>query len=286
VLFRSVHRVPAVFHTFHGHVFEGYFDPKLTDRFVRIERILARISDRILVLSEAQKADIVERYRIAPASKVEVVPLGLQLGGFRTLERSTRRKRSDRFRQEFGIGDEAQLVVAVGRLAPIKRFDRLIRAFLRAVESRPDSHLIVVGDGDESEKAKLRSISSHPHVHFAGYRTDLDRILSDADVLALSSDNEGTPVAVIEALVAGVPVVATDVGGVREIVPEGCGIIVSREDESGFGAGLVHVLAGGCHVATACRDRTLDLFSQKRTIQAIEALYDELLERKRTARSR
>jgi glycosyltransferase involved in cell wall biosynthesis len=264
-------RVPIKVHTFHGHVFDGYFDPSVARRFLQVERALARFTDRILVLSSKQKDDIVERYRIAPERKVCVVPLGLQLDRFR------RARRTHQFRREIGLTDEP-LVVSIGRFVPIKRLDRLVRAF-RNVNARDSrAHLVFVGDGDAEVRSELERASAGLNVHFVGYRNDTDAILADADVLALTSDNEGTPVAVIESLVAGTPVVATDVGGVREIVPPGAGAVVPKSDEERLAEALGAALTTPSRLSDDVRDDVLERYSHRRLIRDIEALYDELLD--------
>ena len=263
-------RVPVIVHTFHGHVFDGYFDPRVARAFIRVERALARFTDRVLVISEAQKRDIVDRYRIAPASKVRVVPLGLELDRFRTVTPQ------GAFRKELGLTDEP-LIVSVGRVVPIKRLDRLLRAFERVNVRAPRAHLVIVGDGDTALRSELEGMVSSPHVHFVGHRDDTPQILADADVLALSSDNEGTPVAVIEALVAGTPVVATNVGGVSEIVPDRAGVIVDKSDEAALGEALLDMCVSRRRLADEARHDVLHRYSHRRLIRDIESLYDELM---------
>ncbi|NJK88167.1 MAG: glycosyltransferase family 4 protein [Myxococcales bacterium] len=272
-----INRVPVLVHTFHGHVFDGYFDSHVTERFLRIERTLARVTDQILVLSDAQKQDIVDRYRIAPASKVRVVPLGLELDHFR------KARSGGSFRKELGLRDEP-LIVALGRVVPIKRLDRLLRAFAGVNARLPRAHLVIVGDGEAAERRKLVSLAEGLNVHFVGYRSDTSDILAAADVLALTSDNEGTPVAVIEALVCGTPVVATDVGGVREIIPNGCGFVIGREDEKALATALAESCLVRRRIADSVRDDVLGRYSHRRLIRDIESLYDELLEEKQRLR--
>ncbi len=267
-------RVPVILHTFHGHVFDGYFRDETTRSFIRVERWLARFTDRILVLSERQKHDIVERYRIAPPERVSVVPLGLELDRFRAdRERGA-------FRREIGITDEP-LIVAIGRIVPIKRLDRLLEAFRQVNMRLPGAHLVIVGDGEVADRRALESLAQGLNVHFVGYRSDTPRILADADALALTSDNEGTPVAVIEALVSGTPVVATNVGGVREIVPDGGGTIVDREDDAGLSRALHEACLRSARLPSNVRDSVHERYSHRRLIRDIGTLYDELVSARR-----
>ena len=268
--------VPRVLHTFHGHVFEGYFSARKADLFVRTERALARRTDRILALSEEQKRDLVERYRIAPEHKVQVVPLGLDLTRFRAVEGP-----NGAFRRELGLSEGAPLAVGVGRMVPIKRFDRLIDAFVTAAERIGGADLALVGDGEAraalEAHARLRR-TDRARIHFVGMRRDLPAIYGDADVVALSSDNEGTPVAVIEALTSGTPVVATDVGGVRAIVrhPD-LGTVVPRSDEA-LGDALSLHLAQPRRIEAALRDDVNRRYSHRRLLDDMEGIYDRLVD--------
>lgn len=266
--------VPHVLHTFHGHVFEGYFSGRKAQAFVQVERGLARLTDRIFAISEEQRRDLVERYRIAPAEKVQVVPLGLDLGRFRQIE-----GRSNKLRAELTLDESAQVILAVGRMVPIKRFDRLIDAF--ALVDRSSSHLVLVGDGETraSLEAQVRTLPPDvaARVHFTGMRHDLPELYADADLVALSSDNEGTPVAVIEALAAGVPVVATRVGGVPSVVdsPE-LGSLVEPNPPD-LARSIAQRLDAGGSLPESARDEVFQKFSHHRLLRDVQGVYDALV---------
>lgn len=203
--------VPVVVHTFHGHVLDGYF-PRLPSALIRLaERGLSRLTERLVTLSPALKDDLALRHGIAAPERFEVIPLGRDLGAFRE-------GRPGRLRAELGLGEGATLVGAVGRLVPIKDVPLLVRAFAR-VAARRDAHLVLVGDGPERAAVEA-AVAEHGlagRVRLLGWRDDLPSIYADLDVLAVSSRNEGTPLAMIEAFAAGVPVVATRVGGVADM---------------------------------------------------------------------
>lgn len=268
-------QVPVVLHTFHGHVFEGYFTSRKAKAFIAAERALARVSDRILAISKQQRDDLVEKYRIAPAHKVRVVPLGLDLDRFRTTSVDAR----GGLRQELGIDAATPLVVAVGRLVPIKRFDVLLDAFARVLPKRPDAHLAIAGDGAPEERAalELQAAPFADRVHFLGWRQDLEQLYVDADVLALTSDNEGTPVTVIEALSTGLPVVATKVGGVEDVVDDRSGTLVAPGDVEAIAAALEARLASPARLSERVRDDITARFSHRRLVSDIEGLYDDLV---------
>jgi glycosyltransferase involved in cell wall biosynthesis len=269
--------VPVVVHTFHGHVFDGYFDGPKAAAFVAVERGLARLSDCIVAISEQQREELVHRYRIAPAEKIRVIPLGLDLDRFRLVSDDDR----GALRAELGVGARERLIVTAGRIVPIKRFDVLVDAFLRLGD--PSAHLVIAGDGDAELRRALeqRARPAGSRVHFLGLRRDLHRLYADADVFALTSDNEGTPVAAIEALASGVPVVATDVGGMRDLLPQGAGILAPRGDPAAIAAGLATALARTERLPEAVRVAIVDRYTHHRLIRDVTALYDDLLERAR-----
>lgn len=270
-------RVPIVVHTFHGHVFDGYFSPTKTRVFLEVERRLAAMTDQILAISRSQREDLVERYRIAPAGKVGVIPLGLDLSRFRAV--SPRGERIGTLRSQLGLSATAPLAVSVGRLVPIKRLDLMIDAWRLITEERPDAHLVMVGDGECRKELEARA-QGCGQIHFVGLRRDLPDVYSDADLLLLSSDNEGTPVAVIEALASGLPVVVTDVGGVRDILRDGMGEVVRAGDISAFAGAIRMQFAKLKPLSDAGRDDVLARFSHHRLLSDIESLYDHLVEKR------
>jgi glycosyltransferase involved in cell wall biosynthesis len=265
---------PIVVHTFHGHIFEGYFHPAKAQAFIQTERALARMADVILALSEQQRFDLAYKYRIAPAEKIRLMPLGLELDRFKAIDRAER----GALRQELGLHAAAPLVVAVGRLVPIKRFDLLIEAFQRVLREVPGAHLAIAGDGATDERAKLERLAAgNPNIHFLGWRKDLEKIYAAADALCLTSDNEGTPVTVIEALSSGLPVVATRVGGVEDVVSAESGLLVAPGDVDGIARSLITLLRSKRTLADTARHQVAARYSHRRLIRDMAALYDSLL---------
>jgi glycosyltransferase involved in cell wall biosynthesis len=282
---RSRARRAVVLHTFHGHVFEGYFSPRVSRVVERTERLLARCTDRIVAISPLQRRDLVERFRIAPADRVAVVPLGLDLSAV-----AVGAAARDSARAAMGFPPDAVVCAYVGRLVPIKHVDLLVRACARAFAASPLGQLLVVGDGEcRSVLERLASESGlDGRVIFTGWRTDLGAVYAAADLVALTSRNEGTPVALIEALAAGRPVVATDVGGVRDVVSDGrTGRLVPDDDEDA----LVRVLADLIGNA-AERDRlgaagpasVLERFGYPRLVTDLDRIYREAIAAGRSGR--
>ena len=268
---------PALVHTFHGHVLEGYFGPAKNRLYRGLERRLARRTDRLVGVSEATVDDLV-RLGIAPRELFEVMPLGLDLEPFARLDETAGRE----LRREHGIGPGEVALGFVGRLVAIKRVDLLLRAFARAREQAAASlRLLVVGDGElrPALERVAGELGVAGAVVFLGYRRDLQAVAAATDVAVLSSANEGTPVSLIEAAAAARPAVATRVGGVGDVVTPETGILVEPGDEEALAAAIVD-LAGDedrrRRLGEAAREHALARYSVERLVTDVDALYDRL----------
>ena len=206
-------------HTFHGTLFGGYFGATASGGIVRAERFLGHRSDAIVALSDRQRDELIEQ-GIAPPDRIHIVPLGLDLGRFVPARGDDARATA---RSALGIPPDALVIVAIGRLVPIKRLDRLVDAFALVASRVPGSLLYLVGDGSEREalEARVSAAGLRDRVTFVGWSGSTPDWYAGTDVVALTSDREGTPLALIEAAAAGRPVVATDVGGVADVVADG-----------------------------------------------------------------
>jgi glycosyltransferase involved in cell wall biosynthesis len=268
---------PAIVHTYHGHVLEGYFGPAKARLYLELERALARVSDRLLGVSRATVDDLV-RLGVAPPEKFRVLPLGLDLDPLAEPDEALRAAS----RSELGVGAGEILLAFVGRVVPIKRLDLLLRALAQAMESEQRLRLAVVGDGDERPRLERQAaeLGIAAEVLFLGYRRELRPIFAAADIAVLSSDNEGTPVSLIEAAAAGLPAVATDVGGVREVVSEDTGIIVPRGGVGELANAMVEMAADPQRreeCGRAARRRALGRYGADRLLGDVDALYQELV---------
>lgn len=234
-------KVPVVVHTFHGHYFHGYFSPYKTAFYKAVERNLARKSDAIVAISDSQKHEIGTVHGICPPDKITVVPLGFDLARFRDGRDAKRRQ----FRQEFELSDDDVAVGLIGRLVPIKNHELYLQALTQALKTA-NSRLVpfIVGDGELHDQVLGRATelgwkvlegnqrSHEPRtLYFTSWRRDIDVVMAGLDINVLTSHNEGTPVSLIEAQASGTPVLATDVGGVREVVSDGVtGFVVPAGD--------------------------------------------------------
>jgi len=202
-------------HTFHGHVFHGYFSPRKTAFFLQLERLTARLTSRLITLSESLAQDLATTYRLAPRSAFSVIPLGLNLAPLHRLKGTP-----SPFRQDYALPAEACLVAVVGRLVPIKNHALFLRAAARLRQHLPQAHFLIIGDGElrSDLQAQAEALGLASVVTFVGWLEDLRPAYAALDLVTITSDNEGTPVSLLEALVAGIPVVSTAVGGVADII--------------------------------------------------------------------
>lgn len=266
-------------HTYHGHVLEGYFSPLKTSLFIALERLMARATDAIIAIAPAIRTELLDGYRIGRASQYHVIPLGFDLSPFAAVDAAAR----VRARQELGIAPGAPVVTTVGRLTSIKQHARLLEFARTLADRHPNLVLLLVGDGElrADLEAQASRLGLGANVRFLGWRRDLATIYAATDVFALPSRNEGTPVALIEAMATGVPGVATDVGGVGTVIADGTmGIRVSLDDAAAFVEGVLRLLANPGEAAAMGargRDHVMARFDSRRLIDDIERLYRQLL---------
>ena len=277
----------AVIHTFHGHVFEGYFPPPVSVLVRWLERVLALASDRIVTISPRQRFDIVKRFGVAPEWKVVTIPLGLDLQPLLQLPAT-----APGLRQELGIQSTAVVVGYVGRLVPIKGLETLVRAFAQALMTVPDLYLVVAGDGQVRRRLEALSdgLEIRRRVRFLGWTDRLTRLYATIDVCALASVNEGTPVALIEAMAARKAVVATSVGGVPDLIEDGVnGLLVPSNDVGRLADAIVRLARSPelrHRLGTAGRHYAAAHHSHERLVGDVERLYHSVLAEKRGARIR
>jgi glycosyltransferase involved in cell wall biosynthesis len=272
---------PVRVHTFHGHVFKGEFSSARKEAaFVRIERFLGRSTTRLVAVSEEVRRDLIE-LRVAEPEKIEVVRLGFDLAPFAADEDVKAANRSA-VRRELGVPENAKLVAVVARVVRVKRIDRFVELAASFADD-PNAYFVVVGDGDLRDELQAGAAAQRlgPRLIWAGFRLDIPAICHASDVVALTSANEGTPVCLIEAQAAGVPVVSTDVGGVRTVIRDGVtGFVVNENDERGVHAAVRSLLSDEDLAASMGREgveHSLGMFGRDRLVADIDSLYRRLL---------
>jgi glycosyltransferase involved in cell wall biosynthesis len=274
--------VPAIVHVFHGHVFHSYFGRLKTRAFIAIERALARISDRVITISPAQHRDITEIYGIARPDKTAVIPLGLKLQPLAQV----RETYAGQLHRSLGIPQGAPLVGFVGRLSQVKDPVLFLEAARLVAQQIPEARFVLVGDGElrPALERQATALALTDQVVFTGWQEDMLPIYADLDVMALTSLNEGTPITVIEALAAGVPVVATAVGGVPDVVTDHqTGLLAPSGDAQAVAEAIATLLRNPAYardLAAVGQQDVLERFDLGRLAQDMEALYLALLAEK------
>src|SRR5262245_21029613 len=269
-------------HTYHGHIFHSYYGKLKTRLFLTIERTLARLNtDRIVVLSEQQFHEIHETFGVGRRAQFAIVPLGIDFDALKGDGAALRR--------DLGIAPDEPVVGIVGRLTAIKNHDLFLRL---AARLRHRARFVVFGDGAERDALQQRAatLGLGDGLLFAGTREPGD-IYAATDVVALTSLNEGTPLALIEAMACGLPVVSTAVGGVVDLLGEARertvgpyevrdrGLTAASNDEAGLAAALERLLSDqGLRATLAARGRAFAgaEYSKDRLIADIIRLYREL----------
>lgn len=269
-----------VIHTYHGHVLEGYFSPFMTRVFIGIERLMARLSDAIVAISPAIERDLQEQFRIGRRDQYRVIPLGFDLTPFAAINDATR----VRARRDLNLPADADVVCTVGRLTAIKQHRLFLETVAHAAKVRPNLVALIAGDGELRVDLERRAtaLGIADRVRFLGWRRDLVTIYAASDVFLLTSRNEGTPVALIEAMASGIPGVSTDVGGVKDvIVSADTGTRVGDHSGDALAAQVTRYLADPDmrrQSGTRARAVVLDRFSLDRLVHDVGTLYRDLLE--------
>jgi glycosyltransferase involved in cell wall biosynthesis len=282
-------KVPVIIHTFHGHVFHSYFGKTKTAIFKNIERYLAKRTTAIVAISEIQKKELVDIHRIAPAEKIHVINLGFDLDRFHEGQEAKRKA----FREFYQVSDEEVVVVIIGRMAPVKNHELFIRCLGKALKKTTKKvRAFVVGDGETRQRTEVLAKDSgidftdytvnkdKRTLTFTSWITDVDRVLAGAEIVCLSSFNEGTPVSLIEAQAAGKPIISTKVGGIEDIVSPETALLCAVSDEEKFAQDLLTLIEREDLRASMGKsgwEFVHNKFHYKRLVKDTQHLYESLL---------
>jgi len=282
-------------HTFHGHTFHSYFSPLKNFLFIQVEKMLGRFTDTIIVISEQQKIDICKTYRIAHKKRTRIIPLGFDLSEFAQLDRV--HKKSNQ-KKEQGSHPEPLKIGTIGRFTAVKNHFMLLDAInsLKLSGKIDEFKFLIVGDGELKKGfvEKAGELNLMPSLELRSWQTDMPSVYAGLDAIALTSKNEGTPVALIEAMASSRPVVATAVGGVADLLgpikekkAEGFliaerGLMVQTGDANAMAQAFLYLSENPAALQPMiqkAREFVLTNYDRKRLISDIKILYGELLGR-------
>jgi len=268
----------TLYHTEHSNLFPHQ------RALMAAERWLARWTRLVISDSEKVKRQLVEGQGL-PAQKIVTVLNGIDTAAFAAAAGTAGAASAahQRKRRELGLDGAAPLVGTVGRLAAVKDQATLLEAFAQVATRFPHARLLMIGDGPmrPSLEARAKALGIAPRVLFLGRRTDIAELLPLLDVFVLSSVSEGLPLTVLEAMACGVPVVATDVGGLREVVSDGqTGLLVPVKSPERLAQAVATLLgdaAGRRTMGETARRRAATQFDVSHMVRGYEAAYHHQL---------
>jgi glycosyltransferase involved in cell wall biosynthesis len=266
VSFQSSIRV----HTFHGHLLDGYFGPLKRSVVVIIEKFLGIFTSELLAVGDKVREDLL-RAGIGSRSKFGLMPPGLKIGELTSREES---------RIALALEPNGLQCAFIGRVTKIKRPDRFLDVVSELKKRKVRLDFFIAGDGELLDRCRDRIMQEDLPVTILGWQIDIERVLSAADMVVLTSDNEGTPLSLIQAGMAGLPVVSTKVGSVPEVVIDGITGIVTSLDVLEIANALEKICQDielRERLGKAAKEFTLANFGVDRLVQDHEKLYKKLI---------
>ncbi len=286
--------VPLIVHTFHGNVFHSYFNGFLTSLIIRIERFLAKRTDAIVAISDSQRKELTDVYKIAPPEKIFTIPLGFNLEKF-SVDQDAKK---ELFKNKYGFDKNDIVVGIIGRLVPVKNHEMFLEvAALIKANSNKNIRFVIIGDGQSrpliEKKAAALNLSysyfvtnpkAKTDILVTSWETEIDEALAGIDIIVLTSHNEGTPVSLIEAQAAHKPVVSTNVGGIEDIVQHGeTGFITEAGDTAAFAQHIQTLIDAPQlreQMGKKGYENVIKRYSKQRLITDMKHLYLSFLEEK------
>jgi len=265
----SLHRSIRV-HTFHGHLLNGYFGPVKRRLVIIAEKVLAIFTHELLAVGDKVRQDLLA-VGIGNSKKFELMPPGLEIGQLPNKKES---------QESYGLATSTLQCAFVGRITQIKRPDRFLDVVSEIKRRGVGLEFFVAGDGELLDTCRNRIASENLPVRILGWQSDIEKVLAAADMVVLTSDNEGTPLSLIQAGMAGLPVVTTRVGSVPEVVLDGTTGIITSLDFHEIADALEKLVNSSDlrgNLGAAAKEFTLANFSVKRLVHDHEELYKNLL---------
>lgn len=270
-------RTPVILYTPHGHNFYGYFSKFCSKAIVLIEKILATVTTGIVVFTQLEKRDFIA-LDVAPGEKISVVSQGLELAEYIPPEQE-----KNAIKESFGIKQEDFVIGLVSRLEPVKGTQYFIEACRLLAAESVSLRFIIAGDGSlaDSLKQKVKEYRLGEKVIFLGWRQDIPHILAACEIVVLPSLNEAVGIALIEAQAQGIPVVASRVGGIPEVVQDGItGLLVAPGQPQEIADAVIRLYRdprASKEMGRAAQRWVRDKFSAGAMIRALTVLYQELI---------
>jgi glycosyltransferase involved in cell wall biosynthesis len=265
-IFGHLARVPVIV----AHEQTWSYEGKPLRRFLD-GRVIGRWADAFIAVSTADAERMVSVEGV-PEDKIHMIPNAW-------MDRP--RESGIDLRAELGIAPDAPVAAGVMVMRPQKRLDVMVEAFAVTLRELPEAHLVLVGEGDEFPMVRdsIVDLGLEERIHVLGYREDVGTVWRMADIQVLSSDFEGTPLSVLEGMASGVPVVATNVGGLPDITDERCARLVPRRDPEALGTAIAAVLGDRelQREMSAAASARADEFTAPAHARKCEALYEQLL---------
>jgi glycosyltransferase involved in cell wall biosynthesis len=247
-----------------------------------VERLLSRITDHVVALTPMEARDYLA-LRVLTAEKISIIHSGVELNRYHITTKKRQQKK-----KELGISPDSLVVGFVGWLIPIKGVTYLVNAMARIVEQHSKNLLVLVGKGDDKgeEEIKLKEQVERAgladKVRFLGWRPDVDEIMGCFDIFVLPSLNEGMGRVLVEAMAAGLPIVASRVGGIPDLVKDGeNGLLVPPADTSALEKAISSLLHDGARRKRMGKagKKMCGPYSAEAMVEQIDVLYTELLEK-------
>jgi len=273
--------VKIIVHTFHGHIFHSYFGTIKTSIFKNLERFLAIKTDKIIAISNIQKQELSKKHKIAQSEKFKVIPLGFDLNKFNKNIVENRIL----FRNKYQVEANEIVISIVGRLVPIKNHKLFIDA-IHLLTKKTDKNIkaFIVGGGELFDELTqyVTTLKLQNNIIFTSWIKETEQVYAGSDIVALTSLNEGTPVSLIEAQAAAIPIVSTNVGGVSDITIKNSSIIVNQEIEE-LTTAFTEIIKNFeifKQNAKINQSKIIEKFSYKRLINDYKLFYAKLIDDK------
>jgi glycosyltransferase involved in cell wall biosynthesis len=286
--------VRCIIHTFHGHLFHSYYNSFITGILKLTERLLGKITTKVVALSVSQFKDLTEVYKIIQPSKCSVIPLGIEHEKY--LDKNTFSRRN--FREQYQLRNSTIAIGIVGRMVPVKNHKLFVDIIVRLVKkSRKDIRFFFIGDGQLKRTIQQhltqsgiswseQNSNSNSTVIFTSWVSNIKESLHGIDILVLTSFNEGTPLSIIEAQLCGKPVVAANVGGVTDtFLNNETGFLINGHDPEQY-IEKIGLLVDDANLRNRMGQKGSEMamqkFSKNQEVKALSELYTTCLKSSKT----